>query len=115
MVDLLEGVAKRDLKRRKVKFDERYAATVMLVAEGYPGSYRKGTMIYGLNFASECIVFHAGTLMENNVPVTNGGRVLSVTGMGASLYEALEVSYRNAGIISWDGIYYRTDIGYDLM
>lgn len=115
MVELLEGVAARDLKKRKVKFDERFAATIMLVAEGYPGPYRKGIPIYGLDLTSESVVFHAGTLMENNVPITNGGRVLSVTGMGASLYEALELSYRNAGLISWDGIYYRTDIGYDLM
>ncbi len=115
MYDLLEGVARRDLIKRKVKFDERYSATLMLVAEGYPGSYKKGVPIYGLDLTSECVVFHAGTKMENNVPVTNGGRVLSVTGMGSSLFEALELSYRNAGLISWDGIYYRTDIGYDLM
>jgi len=115
LVDLLEGVAKRDLHKRKVKIDERYATTVMLVAEGYPGSYRKGIPIYGLNLTSGCVVFHAGTKKEGDNALTNGGRVLSVTAMGSSIYEALELSYRNAGLISWDGIYYRTDIGYDLM
>ena len=113
--DLIEGVARGDLNRRKLKIDDRYVSTVMLVSEGYPGNYEKGKTIYGLDLVSDCIVFHAGTKINDGKVVTNGGRVLSVSGWGNTLYEALEVSYRNAGLISWDGMYYRTDIGFDLL
>ena len=113
--DLLEGVAKGDLKRRKMKTDERFVASVMLVSEGYPGNYEKGKEIFGLDLTSECVVFHAGTRRENGRILTNGGRVLAVSSWGQTLYEALEISYRNASLISWDGIYYRTEIGFDLL
>lgn len=113
--DLIEGVAKGDLNKRKLKIDDRYVSTVMLVSEGYPGNYEKGKIIYGLELISDCIVFHAGTKLKDGKVITSGGRVLSVSGWGNTLYEALEVSYRNAGLISWDGMYYRTDIGFDLL
>jgi phosphoribosylamine--glycine ligase len=113
--DLLEGVAKGDLNKRKLEIDERNVSTVMLVSEGYPGSYEKGKVIFGLNLTSDCVVFHAGTKHDGDKVVTNGGRVLAVTAWGSTLYEALELSYRNAGLISWDGIYYRTEIGFDLL
>jgi len=112
--DLLEGVAKGDLNRRKLRIDERTVASVMLVAGGYPGSYEKGKEIFGLERVTDSFVFHAGTKSENGKIVTNGGRVLAVSSLGQTLYEALEISYRNAGLISWDGIYYRTEIGFDL-
>ena len=113
--DLLEGVAKGDLKRRKLRTDERFVASVMLVAAGYPGNYEKGKEIFGLGLTTDSVVFHAGTRIENGRVYTNGGRVLAVSSYGQTLYEALEISYRNAGLISWDGIYYRTEIGFDLL
>lgn len=113
--DLIEGVAKGDLNRRKLKIDERFVSTVMLVSEGYPGNFEKGKDIFGLHLTSDSVVFHSGTKKDQEKVVTNGGRVLAVSAWGATLYEALEVTYRNAGLISWDGIYYRTDIGYDLL
>jgi phosphoribosylamine---glycine ligase len=113
--ELIEGVAKGDLKRRKMKIDERFVSSVMLVSEGYPGNYEKGKNIFGLDLTSDSVVFHAGTKNDQGKVVTNGGRVLAVSAWGTTLYEALEVTYRNAGLISWDGIYYRTDIGYDLL
>ena len=113
--DLIEGTAKGDLNRRKLRIDERYVSTVMMVSEGYPGNYEKGKVIYGLDLTSDCIVFHSGTKLEGGNIVTNGGRVLAVSAWGNTLYEALEVSYRNAGLISWDGMYYRTEIGFDLL
>jgi phosphoribosylamine--glycine ligase len=113
--ELIEGVAKGDLKSRKMKIDERFVSTVMLVSEGYPGIYEKGKDIFGLNLTSDSIVFHAGTKIDKGKVITNGGRVLAVSAWGATLFEALEISYRNAGFISWDGIYYRTDIGFDLL
>lgn len=113
--ELMEGVAKGDLKSRKLKIDERFVSTVMLASEGYPGIYEKGKDIFGLNLTSDSIVFHAGTKLDQGRVVTNGGRVLAVSAWGTTLFEALELSYRNAGFISWDGIYYRTDIGFDLL
>jgi phosphoribosylamine--glycine ligase len=113
--DLLEGVAKGDLNKRKMRTDERVVTTVMLVSEGYPGNYEKGKEIYGLDLIRDSVVFHAGTKDAAGKVVTNGGRVLAVSSWGHSMYEALELSYRNAGLISWDGIYYRTDIGFDLI
>jgi phosphoribosylamine--glycine ligase len=113
--DLIDGVAKGDLNRRKIKIDERFVTTVMLVSEGYPGHYEKGKSIYGLDLTSESVIFHSGTKNDGKDLVTNGGRVLAVSAWGSTLYEALEIAYRNAGLISWDGIYYRTDIGFDLL
>jgi len=115
LADLIEGVAKGDLKKRRIRIDERYVTTVMLVSEGYPGSYEKGKPIYGLNLTKDCIVFHAGTKEKDGQVVTNGGRVISVSAYGNTLFEAQENCYRNAGLISWEGIYYRTDIGFDLL
>jgi phosphoribosylamine---glycine ligase len=113
--DLIEGVARGDLNRRKMKIDERFVSTVMLVSEGYPGNYEKGKNIFGLDLTSDSVIFHSGTKNDQGKVVTNGGRVLAVSAWGSTLYEALEITYRNAGLISWDGIYYRTDIGYDLL
>lgn len=113
--DLLDGVASGDLNRRKIKIDESFVTTVMLVSEGYPGHYEKGKSIYGLDLTAESVIFHSGTKKDGINTVTNGGRVLAVSAWGSTLYEALEIAYRNAGLISWDGIYYRTDIGFDLL
>jgi phosphoribosylamine---glycine ligase len=113
--ELIEGVARGDLKKRKMKTDDRFVSTVMLVSEGYPGNYEKGKVIFGLDLTNDCVVFHAGTKIDGDTIVTNGGRVLAVSAWGSTLYEALELSYRNAGLISWDGIYYRTEIGFDLL
>jgi len=113
--ELIEGVARGDLNRRKMKIDERFVSTVMLVSEGYPGNYEKGKDIFGLDLTSDSVIFHSGTKNDQGKVVTNGGRVLAISAWGSTLYEALEITYRNAGLISWDGIYYRTDIGYDLL
>jgi phosphoribosylamine--glycine ligase len=113
--ELLEGVAKGDLKRRKLETDERFAATVMLVSGGYPGEFEKGKEITGIASVKGSFVFHAGTRLTDGKPVTNGGRVIAVTSLENSLYEALEMSYRNASSIVYDGVYFRNDIGHDLL
>jgi phosphoribosylamine--glycine ligase len=112
--ELIEGVAKCDLHERKILFDERFATTVMLVSGGYPESFEKGKVISGLDLTSESIVFHAGTRSEGDEILTNGGRVLAVSALGRSMEEALKESYRNAELLSFEGSYYRTDIGFDL-
>ena len=112
--ELIEGVAMGDLAERKIVIDERFVTTVMLVSEGYPGNFEKGKSIHGLDLTKDSVVFHAGTRKEAENIVTSGGRVLAVSSWGATMKEALNTSYRNAGLLSFEGRYYRTDIGFDL-
>jgi phosphoribosylamine--glycine ligase len=112
--ELIEGVAKGDLAGREIEIDERFAATVMLVSGGYPGTYDKGKSIHGLDLAQGSILFHAGTKKEAGSIVTSGGRVLAVSSWGSSMREALKTSYRNADLIDFEGRYCRSDIGFDL-
>lgn len=114
LIDLLEGVAHGNLNEKTVEFDERTATTVMLVSGGYPGDYKKGNIITGLQDVSDSIVFHAGTSAKDNNIVTNGGRVLAISSYGKTKEEALTKSYRNAEVIHYEGKYYRKDIGFDL-
>ena len=114
LFDLFEGVAHGTLKEKNLETDDRYATTVMLVSGGYPGPYEKGRKITGLNVTSDCVIFHAGTKRVDNDTVTAGGRVLAVSAWGKTMKDALQRSYRNAGLISFEGAYYRNDIGFDL-
>ncbi len=90
------------------------AATVILAAPGYPGSYPKGMEITGLAAAAAggARVFHCGTKAAGDKIVTSGGRVLSVTGMGATLREAVDAAYAGVQKISFDGMFYRKDIAH---
>ncbi len=112
--ELIEGVAKCDLHKREINIDERFVTTIMMVSGGYPGTFEKGKIISGLDMTSESVVFHAGTKREGDKILSNGGRVLAVSAWGSSLEEALKKSYSNAGLLSFEGSYYRTDIGFDL-
>jgi phosphoribosylamine--glycine ligase len=114
LVELLEGVAQGNLNEKTVLFDERAAATVMMVSGGYPEAYEKGKAISGLDQVTDSIVFHAGTALSNGELVSNGGRVLAVSSYGSNQHEALARSYANAARISFDKHYYRRDIGFDL-
>jgi phosphoribosylamine--glycine ligase len=114
LFELIEGVAQGNLADRKIEIDERFVATVMLASGGYPGNFDKGKPIYGLDNIRECVVFHAGTSKNDDKVVTSGGRVLAVSSYGKTMQAALVVSYRNAGLLNFEGIYYRTDIGFDL-
>lgn len=113
-VELCQAVAKGTLSQVAMDLDPRYTASVMLVSEGYPGPYQKGKEITGLDDIKGSYVFHAGTKQIDNMIVTNGGRVLAVTSFGETMADALAQSYKNAGKISFDGKYYRTDLGFDL-
>lgn len=114
LVDLLEGVAQKNLDTRTVEFDERAAVTVMLVSGGYPEDYEKGKEITGLDQVRDSIVFHAGTTLTDGVLLTNGGRVMAVSSYGSDKNEALAQSFQNAGLIRFDKKYFRSDIGFDL-
>ena len=85
-----------------------------MAAQGYPGPYEKGKVISGLGEAAKIpgtFVFHAGTALKEGKIVTNGGRVLGVTAIGSAIGEAIGLAYEAAEIISWEGAYYRKDIG----
>lgn len=113
-VDLLEGAATGTLAEKNIEFDDRAAVTVMLVSGGYPGNYPKGKVITGTEKVEGSIVFHAGTANDGDNVVTSGGRVISVSSYGKDMNDALETSFKNAGIIEFDGKYYRKDLGFDL-
>jgi phosphoribosylamine---glycine ligase len=115
LLDLLEGVATKTLSERDVQFSEHCASTVMMVSGGYPSTYQKGKIIYGLNAVTDALVFHAGTTSDGPQVVTNGGRVLAVTSFGKTLEQALERSYAGIAKISYENAYFRRDIGKDVI
>lgn len=115
LVELLEAAAKGELKGKRVEVDPAHAVTVVLVSGGYPGDYAKGKAISGLKSESGALVFHAGTKANNGTVVSDGGRVLAVTGRGDSLGAARENAYKAASSISWEDFYYRKDIAGDLL
>lgn len=115
LVDLLLGVANRNLSEKELILSPKTAATVMLVSGGYPEKYENGKVITGLENIKESIVFHAGTAIEDGDIVTNGGRVLAVTALKDNLFEALQQATADSGRIFYNGRYFRTDIGFDLM
>jgi phosphoribosylamine--glycine ligase len=114
LFELMEGVAQGNLEGREIEIDERFVTTVMVASGGYPGTYEKGKLITGLDHIKDSVVFHAGTAKSEENVITSGGRVLAVTSWGATMKKALELSYRNAGLLNFEGIYFRRDIGFDL-
>lgn len=114
IVDLFEGIAQGNLDSKQVEFDERAAVTVMMVSGGYPEAYEKGKVISGLDQVENSVVFHAGTALKENSIVSAGGRVLAVSSYGKDKEAALAQSYENVKKISFEGAYYRRDIGFDL-
>lgn len=115
LVELLLGVAKGNLQDKSYSISQKTAATVMLVAGGYPGHYEKGKVITGLENIKESMVFHAGTLMDGSEIKTNGGRVLAITALKDNMFGALQQATADAGRVFYKGRYFRTDIGFDLM
>ena len=115
LFDLFEGVAHQNLHEKEFSVTEKIATTVMLVSGGYPEAYEKGKLISGLKTIKNSIVFHAGTSIKNNTVVTNGGRVIAVTSLAASIEEALELSYKSIDEIHFNKMNYRKDIGFDLV
>ncbi|MNL55615.1 Phosphoribosylamine--glycine ligase [compost metagenome] len=87
----------------------------MIVAGGYPGEYEKGKAISGIENVRQSQVFHAGTALEGGVVKTNGGRVLAVSSLQDSQFEALQSATADAARIYFDGKYFREDIGFDLI
>lgn len=114
LVDLFEATFLQKLNTMDIQIDERSAATVMLVSGGYPEEYEKGKQIFGLENVEDSIVFHAGTKIEDDKILTNGGRVLAITSLDTDFKSAIKKSYQNIEKLSFDRMNYRTDIGFDL-
>ncbi len=114
LVDLFEATYHQKLNEVTLELDERSATTVMLVSGGYPEPYEKGKEIHGIETIESSIVFHAGTKLIDGKVVTNGGRVIAVTSLDEDFRKALKKSYQNIEKLSFDRMYYRTDIGFDL-
>ncbi|CCW35137.1 phosphoribosylamine--glycine ligase [Chthonomonas calidirosea] len=113
LLDLLLGAVECTLDQVEVCWKQGAAVNVVAASAGYPGSYETGKPIYGIEEAEAegCLVFHAGTRREGDQLVTDGGRVLSVTGLGADIHEAMAQAYRGIARISFEGMHYRRDIG----
>lgn len=115
LLELFIAVAKKELASVDLEIDPRTATTVMMVAGGYPGDYEKGKVISGLDHVTGAMAFHAGTKKSGDNVVSNGGRVIAFTALGDSIQEALNGSFAAAKAVSFEGCYYRKDIGQDLL
>ena len=114
IVPLLEAVIDGTLDEQELRWDERAAVCVVMASGGYPGKYEKGNVITGLAEAAkepDTMVFHAGTAEKDGNIVTAGGRVLGVTALGDTIKDAIDRAYKVTGLITWDGVQYRRDIG----
>lgn len=112
---LFRSLKDQTLDEHSIQFTQGYSTTVMLVSGGYPESYEKGKIIAGIDEADDdVIVFHAGTKKVNDDIVTNGGRVIALTGQGSTMDAALAKSYQAAETVDFQKKYYRRDIGKDL-
>ena len=114
LLEMLQSAAIGKLSEIELSIDPRTAVTVMTVSGGYPGKYDKGKTISGLQEVEQSIVFHAGTKIEEDKVLTNGGRVLAFTSYGENMAEALHKSYQSIESVQFEGMYYRKDIGFDL-
>jgi len=115
LLEIMLAAAEQQLSRiGELEWDPRVCVCVVCAAGGYPGSYEKGKEISGLEKAAavqDVVVFHAGTKLLNNVVITNGGRVLGVTGLGRTVSDAIAKTYAAVKEISFRGMHYRQDIG----
>ena len=113
LLNLLKGINHGTFSEKDLEITNEFAATVMLVSGGYPQSYENGKEILGIESIDTSLIFHSGTRNDGCIK-TNGGRVLALTSFGETIDSALEKSYGIAEKISFEGKYYRKDIGFDL-
>ena len=114
-LDAMLACAKGELNNYKLNWADDHALTIVYAANGYPGAYKKGSKILGLDKISETTniqVFHAGTKEEENNIIATGGRVLNITARGSSLNEAQRIAYETIEKIQWEDGFYRKDIGW---
>ena len=114
LLELFQQCAKGELANAHIIISNKTATTVILVSGGYPESYEKGKIVEGIPSVENTMVFHAGTSVVNGKLVTSGGRVFACTALGNTMKQALELSFFAANSISYEGKYFRSDIGKDL-
>jgi len=114
LLDLIRQAQNHTLSDANIEIDTRFATTIMLVSGGYPEAYQKGKVIKKAAAVKNSLLFQAGTKIENNQLITNGGRVIAITSFGDNLAEALAKSKASAQIIDYEGKYFRNDLGFDL-
>jgi phosphoribosylamine--glycine ligase len=112
LVDILVGVVQDKLDRVKIEWSSEACVGVVMASAGYPGNYKTGFPIPGIDSVDkDVLVFHGGTRLGNDgIIYTDGGRVLTVSGMGKDIAEGREKVYRNIGSIQFEGCYFRKDI-----
>jgi phosphoribosylamine---glycine ligase len=117
LVGLCVAASQKELHLVKVQADKRSAATVVAVSDGYPGSYEKGFEITGLtdNYGKQSMIFQAGTVQKDGIIVSSGGRVFCVTSYGESISDAVDTSLDVLQYVHFNGMYFRTDIGYEFI
>src|SRR3989344_5035406 len=111
LLDIIDASLEGKLNEIKIKWKNEAACNIVLSSGGYPGNYEKGKEIKIGELDSDIVIFHAGTKLENNKLITNGGRVLGVSATGVTLQEALNKAYKAIEKISFEGMQYRRDIG----
>ena len=115
LVELFTSLFNNTLESVTIQTDQRSCCTVVAVIGGYPGDYEKGVPVTGLPLpaSQDTLLFHAGTLEKNGTVVTNGGRVFATTAFGSSIPEAVKKAAQTLDKISFNGMYYRKDIGFE--
>jgi phosphoribosylamine--glycine ligase len=114
-VELFKATAAGELDKIELKVISETAVTSVVVAEGYPEAYKKGIEITIPELKENTLLFHAGTRLQGDVTVTDGGRIMACTGIANTLAGAVRKSQELARNVSYDGKYYRKDIGKDLI
>jgi phosphoribosylamine---glycine ligase len=110
LLDIFLAVVNGTLAEQPIEWSDEAAVCVIVASGGYPGSYAKGLPITGLDQVKDSLVFHAGTALKDGRIVTNGGRVLGITGLGKDIVEARKKAYADADRINFEGKHYRADI-----
>ena len=115
ILSLMIATAKGELHNEEFIVSKQHAVTTVVVAGGYPGDYKKGDVIVGYDSVVDANIFHSGTKLEGKLVVTNGGRVMALTGMSNTLERAIQKSQKAAQDVLFEGKYYRKDIGLDVL
>lgn len=111
LFELVKACLEGNLSKTRLSFYEGYFVDVVQVSGGYPKGYNKGLEIFGLEAVDEALVFHAGTSQRDGKIVTSGGRVINVVAQGSSLASAIDRAYEQCSRISFEGNFFRKDIG----
>ncbi|HHW57429.1 MAG TPA: phosphoribosylamine--glycine ligase [Clostridia bacterium] len=111
LVEIIEATLEGKVDKVQIEWEDKKAVCAVIASSGYPGEYKTGFEIKGLENIKEAFVYHAGTTLKEGKIVTSGGRVLGITATGNSYEEAREKVYREIQKINFEGMYYRKDIG----